>query len=77
MKVKNLKLLSLSLQDTLTRVNEILADRENGVTVLSQVDEGGYTEGYEHLESLLIGSKVDEDGDLLIQIKIEKLEFTY
>ncbi len=73
MTVKNLQLLKKSLEDTLLNVNTLL-EKNQSFPVLTQFDEGGYTDGYEHKDLVFVKSNIDEeDGVFLIDFYSEEL----
>ena len=73
MTVENLKVLKRSLEDTLKNVNTLL-EKNQSFTVLTQFDEGGRFDGYEHKDLVFVKSEIDEkDGVFLIDFYSEKL----
>ena len=62
-----------SLEDTLKNIDKVL-QRKLPYPVLTQFDEGGYTDGYEHKDIVVIESEIDkEEGLLLMNFYSEKL----
>jgi len=70
---QNLIKLRDSLEQTLDNIDKILQSNLP-YPVLTQFDEGGYTDGYEHKDVVKVDSEIDEeDGVLLINFYSEKL----
>jgi hypothetical protein len=62
-----------SLENTLKNIDKVLQSKLP-YPVLTQIDEGGYTDGYEHKDIVEIESEIDkEDGVLLLNFYSEKL----
>ena len=61
-----------SLEDTLKNIDKVLQSKLP-YPVLTQFDEGGYTDGYEHKDIVIVDSEIDEEGVLLINFYSEKL----
>jgi hypothetical protein len=62
-----------SLESTLKNIDKVLQSKLP-YPVLTQFDEGGYTDGYEHKDIVVVESEIDEeDGLLLINFYSEKL----
>jgi len=69
---QNLLRLKESLENTLLNVEKMLENDLN-YPILTQFDEGGYTEGYQHSDVVLIDSLIEEeDGVMLIRFYAEK-----
>jgi glycosidase len=60
MTVENLKVLKRSLEDTLKNVNTLL-EKNQSFPVLTQFDEGGYTDGYEHKDLVFVKSEINRE----------------
>ena len=62
-----------SLESTLKNIDKVLQSNLP-YPVLTQFDEGGYTDGYEHKDVVVVDSEIEEeDGVLLINFYSEKL----
>ena len=69
----NLIKLRDSLEETLENIDRILQSNLP-YPVLTQFDEGGYTDGYEHKDVVRVESTIDkEDGVFLLNFYSEKL----
>ena len=70
---QNLIKLRNSLESTLKKVDTVL-ESKLPYPVLTQFDEGGYTDGYEHKDIVFVESEIDEEeGILLLNFYCEKL----
>jgi hypothetical protein len=73
MSEQNLIKLRDSLENTLKDIDTILQSNLP-YPVLTQFDEGGYTDGYEHKDLVFVESEIDEEeGILLLNFYCEKL----
>jgi len=62
-----------SLENTLKNIDKVLQSKLP-YPVLTQFDEGGYTDGYGHKDIVVVDSEIDkEDGVLLINFYSERL----
>jgi hypothetical protein len=70
---QNLIKLRNSLESTLKKIDIVLQSKLS-YPVLTQFDEGGYTDGYEHKDLVFVESEIDEEeGILLLNFYCEKL----
>jgi hypothetical protein len=65
MTVQNLLKLKESLESALNNVNKVL-ESNSSYPVLTQFDEGGYTDGYKEKEDVYIESQIDEEEGILL-----------
>ncbi len=70
---QNLIKLRNSLESTLKKIDTVL-ESKLPYPVLTQFDEGSYTDGYEHKDVVFVESEIDEEeGILLLNFYCEKL----
>ena len=72
MTVSNLQGLKKSLEATLEDVNTLL-EKQQPVQVLTQNDEGYYTEGGQVKDIVFLESQISEENELLLNFYNEKL----